>query len=255
MANERDQPRPRRWRIALGVVVGSVVLAMASASWIDGSDTNRVEIPVVGRVLLVSNAGPVEVRNGEANQLVSQESWLLNRPKIESLGDNDEVVIRVTCEGRLPCRSSTVLTVRPGTEVVVVATDGTVLVDTMDGDLTVYDGYGDTLLGPLTGSVKVVSESGRVSGSGLSVSQIDVSTVSSEVALDFQDLPERVLVVTGPEATRLRLPEGDVTLVVMSPEDLQNLEVDSVAGAASEITIRSDGPVTVTPPLEVEPKE
>ncbi len=255
MANASDQPRPRRWRLALGAVVGSVVLAMVSASWIDGSDTFRVEIPVVGRVLLVSNAGPVEVRNGDANQLVSQESWLLNRPKIESLGDSDEVVIRVTCEGRLPCRSSATLTVLPGTEVVVVATDGTVLVDKMDGNLTIYDGYGDTLLGALSGSVKVVSESGRVSGNGLSVSQIDVSTVSSEVALDFQTLPERVLVVTGPEATRLRLPEGDVTLLVTSPENLQDLEVDSVRGAASEITIHSEGPVTVTPPLEVQPKE
>ncbi len=255
MAKRRDQPRRSRLRLAAGAVVGLAVLAMASSSWIDRSDTNRLEIPVVGRVLLVSNAGPVEVRNGDMNQLMTNESWLLNRPKIESLGDNDEVVVRVTCEGRLPCRSSTVLTVLPGTEVVVVATEGPVLVDRMDGDLTIYDGYGDTLLGALTGSVKVVSESGRVSGNGLSVSQIDVSTVSSEVALEFQTLPERVLVVTGPEATRLRLPEGDVTLMVTSPENLQNFEVESVPGSASEITIRSNGPVTITPPLEVKPKE
>lgn len=255
MAKRRDQPRRSRLRLAAGAVAGLAVLAMASSSWIDRSDTNRLEIPAVGRVLIISNAGPVEVRNGEANQLTSNESWLLNRPKTESLGDSDEVVVRVTCEGRLPCRSSTVLTVLPGTEVVVVATKGSVLVDRMDGSLTIYDGHGDTLLGALTGSVKVVSESGRVSGNGLSVSQIDVSTVSSEVALEFQTLPERVLVVTGPESTRLRLPEGDVTLMVTSPENLQNFEVDSVPGSASEITVLSKGPVTITPPLEVKPKE
>ncbi len=255
MANGRDQPRPRRWRLAVGAVIGVATLAMVSSSWIDRSDTYRLEIPVVGRVLLISNAGPVEVRNGDVNQLTSNESWLLNRPKIESLGDSDEVVVRVTCEGRLPCRSATVLTVLPGTEVVIVATEGSVLVDQMDGALTIYDGHGNTLLGALSGSVKVVSESGRVSGNGLSVSQIDVSTVSSEVALEFQTLPERVLVVTGRESTRLRLPEGDVTLMVTSPENLQNFEVESVLGSASVITIRSNGPVTITPPLEVQPKE
>ncbi|MEZ5342602.1 MAG: hypothetical protein R2706_14490 [Acidimicrobiales bacterium] len=212
-------------------------------------------LPAVGRVLIVTSAGPIEVASGDTNTLTRNESWLFSPPQVESASDDDEVVIRVTCEGRMPCRSALTLTVMPGTEVVVIATGGTVLATGLAGDVTIYDGYGDTVLGALSGSVKVVSDRGRVAGSGLSVSELDVSTVSSEVALSFTALPERVLVVTGREATRIRLPEGDVVLAITSPEELQNIEVEPTAGASSALTIRSDGPVSITPPVDVAPKD
>ena len=238
--------------LTVGVLL---VVFLAATTWLGRSERVELALPPVGRVLIVSNAGPVELRNGQANTFVGNESWLFNRPVIETLADGDEVVVRVTCGGSMPCRSASTLTVTAGTEVVVVSTAGPVLVAKFGGDVTVYDGYGDTALGAVTGSVKVVSEKGGVFGSGLAVSRIDVSTVSSEVALDFLILPERVLVVTGPEATRLRLPEGEVSLSIDSPEELQNLEIDSTAGAPTEIVIRSEGPVSVTPPVNVQPKE
>jgi hypothetical protein len=114
--------------------------------------------------------------------------------------------------------------------------DGFVDVDQFDGKLTVFSSKGGVALGPLSGSVRVVSN-GPVTGAGLETDLLDVSS-SEDVDLWFGGdvVDHRLQIVSS---------EGDERAI---SDEAIRIEIATDGEAASSVAIRTDGEVYLRPP-------
>ncbi len=232
----------RRWPVLLGLAITVFLVD----GWMDRSSEDRVDLAPTGRILVISDAGPIVVKSGPTNSLKHSDSWLFSRPGLEVSERPDETIVRSRCSGFSPCRSTLELTVTPGIELVVVAAEEGAHIEHFDGRFTVFSSseHGLVTLGPITGTGRVVAAGGSVEGFGLHLDQLDVEVLGARVMLQFAEVPTAVNVRGGRAATSLRLPAGDYDLGISSPRAV-SIGFDSVPGAASTVTVVSDGVVDI----------
>lgn len=179
--HDREPKRRRWWRIPVFGILSFAVLF----TWMDRSDMTTIELGTPSRIIIVSSAGPVRVTQGPISEVTHRDSWVLGRPIVEIEGQGSDILVRVVCEGWAPCRSSIDLQVT-GTPELLIMAEGFVNVDRFDGNLTVFSGKDGVALGPISGSVRVISAA-SVTGAGLETSLLDVST-EGDIDLWFGDV-------------------------------------------------------------------
>lgn len=248
-------PPSRRTRVGwiLGVPVVVIVLMTAALAWFDRSEVYEIDIGPASRILLVNDAGPIRIRStpdGSMNAgLTRYDSWLLDRPRLEVETDttstSNEVAVRITCQRTFGCRSSTELSVPAGIELVVVATAGMVEVDRFDGALTVYASDDGLVLGPVGGSLRIVS-AGPVRGNDLVTEEIDLLVADDRVELGFVTAPSAISIEAGVEPVVVALPTDEPYRIdVDTGAGAQRVDVVSDPDAERVVVIRSLGPVSV----------
>ena len=260
------------WRRLLAGAVGVVVLAILASGWLTSSARPVEAFGSVRSILVVSDAGPVRVRSlplvdeatlGELTEVLpgvgdepatidtsgvlvrSTQSWLLRRPVTETLERDGELVVRVTCQTRLPCRASVEIFVPVGVQLTVVAADSMVEVDSFDGALQVFAGEKGVELGSVTGSAGVVSD-GPVRGSTLGPAEMTIQVVDGPVQLTYLDVPDLVAVTAVDAAVDIELP-ASTEYVVDVPSENSTVGVESGDGEEHRVFVRSDGRVVVEP--------
>ncbi len=256
-----------RWGRRLLIVFGSIIVVVFASSWLARSSRATTTFDRAGTVLIVNDAGPVRVRTlgaldagvdglgigvddvaaatAEAGGVVvrSSDSWLLRRPVVESLLEDGDLVVRVTCPSRLPCRSSLEVFVPDGIELTVVAASDMVEVDGFAGALLAVAGDEGVALGSVSGSVSVVSD-GPVRGTTLGPSELTVDVVDDVVSLTYLDAPTVVAVNGGGAEISIELP-GGVDYAVDIEALTQEIGVDVGDEAERRVSVRSTGSVVV----------
>lgn len=228
--DDREQSR-RRWWILPVLVLGSLVVLFG---WFDQSKTETVELGTPSRIVIINTAGPVRIYQGETSTIQRRDSWVLSEPTFDVAIDGGDVLIRVVCNGWTPCRSSIDLQITGAPDVLVVA-EGFVDVESFDGKLTIFSSKDGVALGPVGGSVRVVSTSDVV-GYGLRTELLDVSAVD-DVDLTFgnSDDAHRILIV-------------DLNDEVRSlDEESVNIELESDGDAQRSVAIRAGGDIELHP--------
>ncbi len=232
---DRDERHrgPRRPRWLVPAVVVCLLLAMFGR--FDRSEQETIELGTPSRIIVINNAGPVSIRQGPVSKVTHRDSWAFSQPMFEIEVIESDILIRVMCNGRMPCRSSISLEVTGAPDLLVMA-DGFVDVDQFDGKLTVFSSKGGVALGPLSGSVRVVSN-GPVTGAGLQTDLLDVSS-SNDVDLWFggEVADHRVQIVSA---------EGDDRAI---SDEAIRIEIATNGEADSSVAIRTDGEVLLRPP-------
>lgn len=240
-----DDSHRRRWP---WLFVGAAVSLFFLAGWFDRSEQAVSDLGAPTRVLLVSDAGPVEIVTADTARLTRRDSWLVSRPQVEMATVDDEVVVRVTCPGRFPCRSLLRLEAPAGVELVVVATRGIVDVTSFDGRLTVFTTASDgVVMGPIAGSARVVSRDGVIRGSSLRAEELDIAVEDARVEVSFALPPDSVVVSAGEDLVALEVPDQLYRLEVETDSSTVEIGIDEATTADRQIVIRSDGPVRVVP--------
>ncbi len=202
---------------------------------------------------MVSDAGPVVVTSGDENRASHTDSFLIRRPTIELATDGDEAVLRVLCDTMWPCRATTTIEVQPGTELLVIAADGTVQISSFSGDLTVFSDHDDVYLGPVSGSARVVSATGNVAGFGLQLDQLTVELDDAAMDLEFAASPETVVLTNDRGVVDLVVPDTGYDLMVFTEDELADqvdLQVGTDPNTPATVSIRSGGAVRVLPFVE-----
>lgn len=243
MAKPFTDRRRFRWRWVFGVVVfGALVVGLA-----DRSETAVIDIGSPQRLVVVNSAGPIEVRaTTEAASVEHRDSWIISRPILEQSVVDSDVVVRLSCPGRGPCRSSAIVLAPAGVELVVVSS-GVVTVSSFDGALTVLAENGNVALGPISGSARIVAHQ-DVIGTALATTDFDVSTVDGELLLDFAVAPERALLVGSTKPIVAAFPDDrvyDVTVEAAGGDVI--VEVPEPPSDEEPVTVvaRTAGPVTI----------
>lgn len=241
MARSADSPARRRT-----LFVGLLVSVFLVGGWLDRSAEERLGLIDTERLVVISDAGPVVVRAAEIMTLTHQDSWLITEPTLEIVEGTTETVVRSRCDSSFPCRSTLTVTVPPGVELVVVASNDGAHVETFDGLVTVFSSDEDGLvtLGPIAGTARVVATGGRVEGYGLELDELDVEVVDARVRLQFKEAPRGLRVAGGRGSTRVSLPEGDYEIGV-STTQTADIDVASVPGAASLVNVITEGDVRI----------
>lgn len=261
-ADERLTSRRRKIRSSIGILV---IVGFFGFGWLDRTEEASLTFGDLRRIVVISDAGPVEVASGEENRAHHVDSFMLRGPTIELATDDDEAVFRVRCETSWPCRATTSIEVKPGTELLVIATGGTVQVSSFSGDLTVFASAGEVLLGPVAGSARVVSDDGDVAGFGLSLDELTVEVDDAELDLEFAQSPASVVLTSDRGSVDLSLPDTGYDLRLPEPDerdaaiDLQlradATDASSASAQTTETTdegpgtvaIRANGTITVRP--------
>lgn len=251
MAGSNERPW---WRLP-ALVAGVVATVVAFTAWADRAATIETPIEAADRLVVINRAGPITVSAGADDLLVRNDSWLLSRPELETAMEGGEQVMRITCDGVGPCRSSADVILGSGLDLVII-TDDVVSIDRYDGDVTVVSSAGSVTLGPITGSARVRS-TGRVDGFSLGVGSIDIATTDGPISLAFVAPPSVVRAEAGDRDVSLRLPGGPyaVDAEVAGEADIDvDVDVDAdrsvqIRGAAS---LRIDAAVA-TDLTEVQP--
>ncbi len=250
MAGSVDSRLGRRRRPLTVIGLGLLAIVFFGFGWLDRGDDAALSFEDRRRIMIVSDAGPVTITSGDENRASHTDSFLIRRPTIELATDDDEAIFRIRCETAWPCRSTTEVEVKPGVELVVIATGGIVQVNSFSGDLTIFSEHDDVYLGPVSGSARVVSATGDVAGFGLELEALPVEVDHSDIDLDFVESP-RTVVLTNDEGTvDLDLPDTGYDLSVRTADELADqveigVGADSSTGAT--VSIRSGGAVTVSP--------
>jgi hypothetical protein len=227
-----------------------VVVAFFVFGWSDRSTVEVIELGAPRRVIVVSDAGPVVVRTSDSNRVTHSDSWVVRGPTVDLGSDQDESVVRIRCVTRFPCRSATTVDLVPGVELVVISLRDAVDVASFDGALTVFSEGGDVVLGPLRGSARVVSAAGRIDGFGLRATELTVEVDRAAIDLQFDSAPTSVVLTSVAGPIRLETPDtGYDVMVRTGPANANRVDVEvaNVPGAASTVSIRSDGPVSILP--------
>lgn len=224
----REVPR-RRWWILPALVLGSLI---AFLGWFDRSAAESVELGTPSRIIVVSDAGPVRLSTGPTSTVTHRDSWVVSQPKFEISIDGAAVLIRVVCDTKMPCRSSIDLQVT-GTPDVLIVAEGFVDVDRFEGKLSILSSKDGVALGPISGSVRVVSTESVV-GYGLRTDLLDISA-NNDVYLSFGDryVPHRIQVLDT---------DGDVR---PTEDDDVTIGVQSDGEADRSIAIRAGGEVSL----------
>jgi hypothetical protein len=227
----------------------SAVLAAAvlAAGWFDRSEVDRLEVGRPGRLVVVNDAGPIEVSEGEGVAVVEvAASYVLRGPAVEVAEGEAGTVVRVVCEGWPPCRAALAVQVPPGTTVEAVSPGDVVAFGPFTGEVTAVSGTGLVVLGPVWGPVRVAVGSAPVRAADLYSAEVVVEAVDGPVELAARVPPAslRVEAVTSPVV--LLVPDGEYHLDVEgSPARIGDVEV--ARRAPSAVRIRSAGPVEVAP--------
>lgn len=228
-------------------MAGLVVLAVLFIGLADRSAVTVIDLGAPRRIVVVNTAGPVEVKEAETGSLQHRDSWILSGPESEQLKVGEDIIVRIGCPGRGPCRSSVTVSAPPGTELVVVSS-GVVTVGSFNGALTVLTESSHVALGPITGSARIVAH-GDVIGTALQTGELDVSSVEGALTLDFSVAPNRLLMVGSTEPILATLPE-DGSYRVAVEEAGGDVEIDipelSDTDLPANIIARTSGSVRIT---------
>ncbi len=252
MAGSAEARAGRRRSLRLTVVVVLAALFFGFG-WLGRTDEASLGFGDRRRIVIVSDAGPVNVISGDENLASHIDSFLVRRPTIELATDDDEAVLRVLCDTRWPCRAATTIEVKPGTELLVISSGGTVQVSSFSGDLTVFSDHDDVYLGPLAGSARVVSATGDVVGFGLTLQQLTVQLDDAAMDLEFAASPESVVLTNERGVVDLVVPDTGYAVTVFTEDDLADLvdlQIGTDPDTPSTVSIRSGGAVTVAPFVE-----
>ncbi len=242
MANAFTERRRFRWRWALGALV-FVALVVGLA---DRSATTVIELGTPQRLIVVNGAGPMEVRAGDVARVEHRDSWIISRPVVEQAVVGADVVVRVSCPGRGPCRSSVIVDAPAGVELVVVSS-GVMSVTSFDGSLAILAPSGDVALGPIRGSARVVAND-NVTGTAIAATEFDVSTVDGELMLDFAEAPLRTLIVGSTRQIVAAFPDDrtyDVTIEAAGGDAIVDVPEPSGDEEPAIVVARTAGPVTI----------
>ncbi len=238
-----------------------MVLFWAATAWLQRSGREVVDFEPAESYRFRSDAGPVDITDGDRPLLRYDASWLLGGPVIASEPPGDgspgsggaPSSIELGCPGPFPCRARSRLEVPAGSPLDVVSLRGDVSVVGFDGDLAIETiGRWDVFLGPLTGSLSVATESGGVFGFGLNADDVEIATTGGEIELRFATRPRRVVIRSGGEPVTLELPDGDYAVNVKGGSSI-TIDVGRLAGADSEILVEAGGPVRIQPRTDENP--
>jgi hypothetical protein len=245
VVRDLDEPTSTRSR-RLWLVVGALVSIFFLLGWFDRSEVGTFSLGQPDRILLVSDAGTVEVVAGNEAAISHNDSWLFSRPRIESAERSGEAVVRVTCPGHFPCRSTVTLTAPTGVELVVVATNGVVDINRFDGKLTVFSTSNDVVLASSSGSARIFSRNGSVRGFGLGFAEIDVETEDSAVELRYAVAPDSVVIRGDETKIEVALPKARYRVRIDTTSTEVDVGFNSTESSERFIVIRSRGPVRLS---------
>ena len=241
------EPQPSRRR--LWVLAGFCVSLFFLFGWFDQSIEQTLEVDASIRLVIISDAGPVEVSSIEAGQptaVTRNDSWLFSEPQFETMESAGETVVRVTCPGRFPCRSALRVEVPVGVEVVVVATTGVVDVQNHSGSLLVYSSASEgVVLGPVGGSARIVSRGGPISGFHLTLDDLELEADQSPVRVSFSKSPTSVRVSGSEELVQIALPQRFYRVDIEAGSASVEVGVNQSINSDRAIEVVSKGPVQV----------
>jgi hypothetical protein len=247
-APRRRPPGRRRVRPLAVVIalVGLVVVAVFAVGWLERSETDRVELGTPSRVVVVSEAGPLEVAEAEGTAALEvAASYLVLGPEVDTIVEVDRTVVVVRCPGWTPCRTASRLEVPPGTIVEAVVVDDVVNVGPFSGELhlTVEDGH--VAVGPVSGPLVVLTGSASVRATDLRTDTATIRSVSGPVDVTARVAPVSLTIEAVTSPVRLRLPAGPYHLALQG-EPLHVEGIESVRRRANVVTVDTGGPVSVT---------
>lgn len=244
--DSESSPTRSRW---VWVLAGFAVSLFFLFGWFDQSMESAMSVAAPSRLVIVSDAGRVElssVEEGEAVQIEWRDSWLFSEPRIETAESNGEFVVRLTCPGRFPCRSDLSAAVPEGTDVVVLATDGVVDVRGHVGSLLVLSQSPDgVLLGPVAGSARIFSSHGSVNGFHLALDDLELVVEQSPVRLDFSEPPTAVQVTAADDLVQIGLPQRFYRVGIDTASPSVVVDVNQSINSDRGIDVQSEGPVRV----------
>lgn len=237
---------PRRWprRLALAAVAVAIAAVLA-AGWLDRAERSLLDLGAPARVLVVNEAGPLEVVEADGPvALETTASWLFAGPEVVPTTSTDGAEVRISCPGWLPCRVAARLSVPPGTEVEAVTPHDVVSASRTSGPLTLSSDDGHVALGPVSGPVRVLTGSADVHAAGLRSPDVRIETSSGAVSVWSALVPGSLVVEAGAAPVVLTVPDAAYDL------DLRGDPVDDGGlGAARRpdgaIQVDADGPVTL----------
>lgn len=250
--------RPSRARVGLVSAAAFAVAGLLVTTVARGRVEATIELDPSGPYRLHSSAGPIEVSTGSSARLDYRASWLGHRPELASppaqrapLLDNAEAprrpqtALELSCDTRLPCRALARLELPPAATLEAGASGGPVLVDGFDGDLvvTTTDDH-EVIMGPVSGTIRVETDGGDVTGHGLAARRVEITTREGEIGLDFRVRPRSVTVAAGRAPVAIVLPPGPYAVTVVGSSST-SIEVDQDETAESRISIEGRGPVRI----------
>ncbi len=252
--------------MALLVLLAAFVAfsSLADRSRVGSLDLVSETGSVITRLTVVNDAGPVRIsrferqslddplfdENGvisDGPQVLHVDSFLVSGPSVESDVDGSEMVVRVRCETRMPCRSRIEVVVPDGIAVLVVAPNGPVQVDGFVGELSIFSGDGGVVLGPVDGSARVVTQ-GDVIGSGLDADDIEVASIAGVVDLEFATLPTALTVRGSEEEVLIELPVRRIQIDAQTSAGEPLIDARTTDRGDRKVVVRSDGPISVVNP-------
>ncbi len=238
MVERDEQSRRRRWWLLPALIVGTLIVFLG---WFDRSEETTVELGTPSRIIVINDAGPVSVSQGDVSAVTRRDSWVLAQPSAQIEVQESDILIRVLCPGRTPCRSAIDLQVTGAPDLVIIA-DGFVDIDRYEGKLTVFSTRDGVALGPLRGSVRVVAND-SVTGAGLDTDLLDISA-GGDVDLWFDRRARRF---------RVQILGEDGVERELTPRSLDvDIGIEVEGGADRSIAIRTNGDVRLRRPPEID---
>lgn len=247
-APRRRPPGRRRSRLLLALVALTVAAVAATfvTGWFDRSGRRGLELGAPARVVVVNQAGPLEVVEAAGPVRVDlRSSYLFTGPRLETATSADGAVARASCPGWAPCRVSLRVRVPPGTAVEAVAPGHVVTVGTFTGELSVtVTDHGAASLGPVSGPLRVLSASSPIRVPDLASGTASIRSGSGAVEVVARVPPAELTVRADTAPVRLTLAPAAYRLELDGdPVVVEGLE--PVRRRRHLVTVDTSGPVTV----------
>lgn len=223
---------------------GLVLLAVAALGW--GAASAATTLSSESRVISQrhTNIRTIEVHagmgvvgvTGRASAtdvaLRQRQRWRLRTPRFSARREGDRLVVRSSCPWNVgwPCDGALDLTVPPGIAVDIRSDDG------------------EVRLQGLSGSVRVRSGDGPISGTALRGADVDLAAGDASVEVSFITAPERIRVAAADGAVDIRVPRDGRPWRVDGTTGDASREVEIAVDPAAARTITADtadGPVRI----------
>ncbi|MDX3100872.1 DUF4097 family beta strand repeat-containing protein [Nonomuraea angiospora] len=224
--------RARAGWITLGAgaaILIAVLIGLSLWSWLARqSETQRqTHQRAAGRITLDLRIGEVRLVPGEAGRVDIERrlTWSGPKPALKEQWSGDTLGIQASCDEDLligACWVSYTIRVPAGTAVEA---------RTAEGDITLRD---------LTGALRLTTETGAITGTGLRAADVEADAKLGNIALRFVQAPDSLRANSEAGNIDVEVPEGDdYALDIRGGLGEPEVGVRATAGAENNISVRN----------------
>ncbi|WP_049563546.1 DUF4097 family beta strand repeat-containing protein [Nonomuraea sp. SBT364] len=207
----------------------AVLIGLSLWSWLarETATQRQTHQRAVSRITLDLGIGEVRLVPGEAGRVDIERrlTWSGPKPALQEQWSGDALRIQASCDEELliaACWVSYTIRVPAGT-----AVDAR----TAEGDITLRD---------LTGALRLTTETGAITGTGLRAADVEADAVLGDIALRFVRAPLSLRADSEAGDIDVEVPEGDdYALDIRGGLGEPAVGVRATTGAANEISVRN----------------